>query len=283
MTKPLAVTLAYIDAQPASAAADLSRLSPIEAGKLIDSIPIRYAVRVLGFASSWSCSRILTGRTSTKTTNVLRELPFAKAVEILRLMESETREKVLKALPRRLKRNFEISLSYPDDTVGASMTIETLAFQPEQRVQDVLAEIRSNSHVQSDLIFVVSQEYELLGIVDPLTMLRSTDHQRLEDIMRNDLQSLSARSRLASITDNSTWDKFTLLPVLSRRNHLVGALSKTVVTEKLDIGTRHEPTISPSMTAEIAGAFIHTVAELATLLADGKPSRKPKSNLKATS
>jgi len=77
MTKPIAVTLAYIDTRPASAAADLCRLSPIEAGDFIDSIPVRYAVKTLGFASSWSCAKMLEGRAPTKATNILRELPFA--------------------------------------------------------------------------------------------------------------------------------------------------------------------------------------------------------------
>jgi len=198
-------------------------------------------------------------------------------------MVSDARDKVLETVPRRLRRVFEFSLSYPDDTVGASMTIETLAFQPEQIVQDVLSEIRSNLHVKGDLIFVVSQDHELLGAVDPLSILRSQGNQRLEDIMRRDIQSLSARSRLISIAEHEAWDTFTLLPVLSRRDHLVGAISKQVVVEKLDLVATHEPIKSPSMTSAIAGALVYSVVELATLMADGKTGNKPKSKSRVTS
>jgi Mg/Co/Ni transporter MgtE len=270
MPRPVSVTLAYIDTRPASAAADLSRLDPEDAGAFVDSIPVRYAVKVMGLVSSWSGASILARMSASKAVGILIETPFAKAVEILRLMETGARTRVLEDAPRRLKRDFEISLSYPEDTVGASMVIETFAFPPEQLVRDVLTEIRSTNAIQSDVVFVVSPEHELLGAVQLLALLRAEGGQKLENIMREDIQCLSARSRLLSVANLEGWDTLTLLPVLSRRNHLVGALSKKVVTEKLDMGNRGIPVASASISAAVASAFIYSGVECVKLLADSQ-------------
>lgn len=283
MPKPVSVTLAYIDTRPASAAADLSRLAPDDAGAFVDSIPVRYAVKVMGFVSSWSGAGILSKLSSSKAVSILSETPFAKATEILRLMATDARMRVLEDAPRRLKRDFEISLSYPEDTVGASMMVETFAFQPEQLVRDVLTEIRSTNAIQSDVVFVVSPEHELLGAVEPLALLRAESGQQLANIMREDVQSLSARSRLLSVANFEGWDTFTLLPVLSRRNHLVGALSKRVVTEKLDMGTSGAPVASASMTAAVASAFIYSGVAFVKLLADSQPRGRREPNTETAS
>lgn len=283
MSKPYAVTLAYIDAQPASAAADLSRLPPNDASELIDLIPVRYAVKIIELASSWSGAGMLMHLNTSKASSILCEIPSAKATEVLRLMAIEPREKIIRSAPRKLKRQFQISLSYPDDTVGALMVMEILSFQSETMVHDVLFEIRKNLKIKSDLVFVVSPKHELVGVVDALTLLRSNLDDQLADIMSCDVPSLSARSRLSTITDIDAWDKFDVLPVLSRRDYLLGSLSRSALADKTNVNIVSEPIESASLTAAVTSAFIYSAVEFAKMLADGGANTKPQKSHRGAS
>lgn len=268
------LTLAYIDTHPGSAAADLAALPAKEAAAFLASIPLRHVTRVIGFASSWAGAGMVQHLPVDTAAGVLRETAYAKAVEILRLMAPDIRETIVKATPRRLQRNFARSLSYPADTVGAAMTIETFAVRPDRLVTDVLSELRSNRRVEGDVVYVVSDAHALLGAADALDLIRAQTGAVMADVMTTDLVSLSARARLASIAGHEAWDVHSHLPVLSRRNHLVGHLSRREVSRRLDTLAPHDSGPGETLLGAIAGAFAHTGAEVARLLIVGDPSRR---------
>lgn len=274
MTKPSPVTLAYVDSQPSSAANDLSILPAGDAASFLETIPHRYAVSVLGFASSWSCAAILEHLPKTVGASMLRDLSFRKSVEILRLMPAERREEIIGATPRRLRRDYERSLSYPSDTVGAVMTIDALAVRPERTVNDVLNELRTNQNALADTVFVVSDDHRLVGAVTPLDLVRSMSTAAIGDVMDASVASISARSRVSSIVQLDAWDKFSVLPVLSRRDHLVGALRRQDIagdTEEFEFGDGDHTSIVGALLA----AFVHSGVEFSRLIAGSRPSRQP--------
>lgn len=269
-----AITLAYIDEHPGSAAADLAALNPNDAAAFLETTPLRYAVKVINFTSSWAGAAMLRHVSATTSAGVLREAPFAKAVEILRLLPSDHRDEVLKATPRRLQRDFELSLSYPGDTVGAAMAVETFAVRPDRLVQDILTELKSNQDVAGDVVFVVAEDHEFLGAVNVLDIIRAPNGATIAHIMSTNIATLSARSRLASVADLDAWDEYSHLPVLSRRDRLVGILSRRHLSQSLETVDPFDDRPSVSILGAVAGTFVYSGVEFAKLMADNKSPKR---------
>ena len=122
MAKNLPLTLAFLEQKPLAAGRELATMDAAEAAIFLDAIPTRFAAPTLSAMGAWSASRVLSKMSETSATAILSTIDYLDAAAILRNFSVSDRKRVVSELPKKLRRDFETSLAYPDSTVGAYMT-----------------------------------------------------------------------------------------------------------------------------------------------------------------
>lgn len=261
------LTIAFIERRPIAAARVLAAMEPSNAAALLDTLPTRFAARALSRSGLWSSSAIVARMAPASAAALLQELAYPDAATILRLAPATEREALLQALPQRLRRSFESSLAFPQDTVGAHMTTTVLALSPTHTVEDAILEISRLPQFDGDNLFVVDAERRLIGSVRIADLLRHRSRVALGEIMEREVASLPARARLSAIESREQWSRHLSLPVVNRQKQLLGALSRTSLRLGLKLGDTPPPRLNAMPGGQLIDAFAYSALELARLLA----------------
>jgi magnesium transporter len=270
-TEPL--SLAFIDRRPHAAARALSAMEAEDAAAFLEGIPTRFLSRALSHMSGWSAAGIVARMNADAAAAGLRGLRYQTAAAILRLMEPRARVPILEALPASTRRDFRTTLSFPADTVGAHMTAGILAQRRDHDVADARDQVRRATRADAGCLVVVDDDHRLAGLVSPVALLRWPGTTPLAEIMDTDVTALSARARLTTVTGLHDWDRYASLPVLSRRKHVIGVLSRTNLRDVLSVAEAGQAPASQGLPVSLADALVGVLAGLARLLEQASPPR----------
>lgn len=261
------LSLAFIEQKPIAAARALNALPVADAADYLESIPTRFAVRVLARIGAWPASRLIGAVSPTSGAAMLRSLPYLDSVAILRLMNSDDRRALLKQCPRRLRRDFESTMSYPTETVGGQMHIGIVALEQAHTIADAQEAVRAAVGVETDQVFVTDDDRNYLGSVSLCELLRQPADALLGNVMATDLPSLLARQTLLSAAPLEGWRRSHHLPVLGRQGHLIGSLSVIQLHAALTAGSGDssvEASVGP--VSALLAAYVGTANDLISTL-----------------
>ncbi len=281
MLKSAPLTIAFIENRPLAAARALAGLDPADAGALLEVIPARIAAHALTNVGEWPASLIIVCMDAASGAAALRELPYAQAAAMLRLIPPEPRDRLLDQTSEALRRDFETSLSFPEDTVGAHMTTGVITLTSDHTVSEAADLIRRSPDTATDVVFIVEDGRTMVGAVSVGMLLRSPGSITLGAVMDPNVPMLSARARLATIDDLDAWDERMVLPVMSRRKQIIGALSREHARKAAEDG-RSKPMGAPSsILGAMAEAFAISASGVGEMLAGvGAPTRPRKGGVR---
>ena len=166
------LTMAFIKKRPESAGRVLAAMRPAVAAAFLQSIPTRFAVEAVAHMNPRPASVLVTKMGVTSGAALVRDLSFAEASAILRQIDPAVRNQLLEELPRRLRRDFEMSLAFPTDTVGAHMTTAIVTLSENDKTSDALELIKQMEGDHADVILVVNDKHKLVGAVTVTKLLR---------------------------------------------------------------------------------------------------------------
>lgn len=252
--------LSFIDRQPDTAARALTAMEPAKARALLRDIPSRYASRVIARMGPTLACECLAGMEAERVAQVLRGLPYPAASGLLRLLPEGVREAALNELPRAVRRDLRATLNYPEDTVGAHMSPAILTQSAEQTVADARDQVRQTTRGDTGCVIIVDAERRLVGLVDPVVLLRHGGRTPLAEIMDRGVVPLSARARVTAIRHLDSWDRYLSLPVASRQGRVIGTLSRAVLRDAVPEGVPRRP--GDSLPIALADAFVGFLAGL---------------------
>ncbi len=265
------LTIAFIEKRPLSAARTLAAMEPDDAAAFLETIPARFAANAFSHMGAWPASALLAKMGAASGGAALRELDYPNATAILRLMSEDRRAQLLTELPEKLQRDFETSLSFPEDTVGAQMTTAIVAMARDHTIADAITQIRQSRKPKTDVVFVIDKARKLAGAASPAALLCYPSKTKLGDIMDANVVSLSARARLSAVSALEAWDDYTQLAVVSRQKQVIGALSRKTAQRGADHYALTDAENPTSIAASIASAFFMSGIGLAQLLGDVDP------------
>lgn len=253
---PRSLILSFIDRQPDTAARALTAMDADKARALLADIPARHASRVIARMGPWLACERLIGMPTETVAAVLRGLPYQTAAGLLRLMPAEVRDTVLGELPRPVRRDLRATLHYPADAVGAHMTPVMLTQTADQTVADAREHVRQATRLDPRCVVIIDEQRHLLGLVDPVLLLRYGGRTSLGEIMDSAVEPLSARARIAAVGQLDAWSRYLSLPVASRQGHVIGTLSLAALTEALSGGARPAGRLGDALPVALADAFV---------------------------
>lgn len=260
------LTMAFIKKRPESAGRVLAAMRPAVAAAFLQSIPTRFAVEAVAHMNPRPASVLVTKMGVTSGAALVRDLSFAEASAILRQIDPAVRNQLLEELPRRLRRDFEMSLAFPTDTVGAHMTTAIVTLSENDKTSDALELIKQMEGDHADVILVVNDKHKLVGAVTVTKLLRHPTHIPLADQLDTSCVTLSAHARLDTVASLDAWDDYNQLPVVSRRGEVIGTLSRKILSRPHLLEHEDQDSRMPSLAESMMDAFAASTAGLFDLL-----------------
>ncbi len=265
MFSPPELTIAYIKKRPESAGRVLAKMRPADAAAFLREIPTRFAVQAVANMNPRPASLVIQQMGVTSGGALLRDLDSAEASTILRQVNRAEREEYIKELPRRLRRNIEMSLTFPTSTVGAHMTTAITVLRETDKTSDALGLVKQAGRDSADHIFVVDDDRKLVGAVSVPTLLRRGTHTVLSELADTTCASVSPHARLEAIASLDAWHDYSCLPVVTRRGEVIGMIWRKALRRAGQSEIADTDAVSPSMAESMVDALGASVAGLVDL------------------
>ncbi len=239
-TDSLAALLLALDADSDDAIREVvEELHPADIGELLESLPPDNRYRVLA-----EIPRILIGETLMELPDSIRvdlvsEMAQADLVAAAQTLDTddiadlipdlpdEVIAQILSALDQQDRERLDAVLSFPEDTAGGLMNVDTVTVRENLSLEVVLHYLRGRGELPDDTnkLFVVDRKDHLVGNLYISKLLTTDPRQRVGAVMDREPVKFDAL-----ITDNevaAAFERYNLIsaPVVDSENHLLGRIT----------------------------------------------------------
>lgn len=178
--------------------------------------------------------------------DILGDLPDDVYREVLRSMDEQNRQRVLKAL------------SYPEDTAGGLMNTDTVTVRPDVSVEVVLRYLRLRGDLPdaTDALFVVDTDDQFMGTVSLSDLVTSQPEELIEDLIDDEALRIPVDMRDTDVAQLFERRDLVSAAVISEDGKLLGRITiddvVDVIREEADSSLKsmaglgeHEETFGP--------------------------------------
>jgi len=163
-------------------------------------------------------------------------------------------------------------LRYPDETAGGRMTTDFLVLGPEDSADSAIQYLRSTGW-ETDIpyyLFVVNKNKELLGVTGLRELVCADPEQNIKDIMNTQVVSMAAMEDQEEAAVVMKHYDLSALPVLNKKNQLVGVISHDDILDVLVDETTEDiyrlASVSDTALEPESGLFLQLKGRLPWLL-----------------
>ena len=269
------LALAFLQSQPAAAAAILEQQPPAQVAEFLGGLPHTYAALVLAKMLPQHTARLCRILQPTTAAGMLSEMDTSLIAAIMRHCGDDLSRRLLEMLPDKTRLASRLLLNYSEDAVGAWMSVNVSTLPDDSNVESALARIaQEQSAIDIGMSLVIDRDRYLRGTVNHAELLRAPPETAVSSVMRRTEQSISARTALKSALDNPLWAQQDSIPVTNRNHKLVGVLRHLDLRIGLEqISTSIMPTPGADPIAGFFDAYGNSLLVLFTTLNDIARSR----------
>lgn len=197
-------------------------------------LPKEDAAQVFAYFESDTQEYLIRAFSDRELKEVLDELYIDDTVDIIEEMPASVVRRILAVAPHDMRSDINQILQYPDDTAGSIMTTEFIGLKRDMTVEEAFTRIRRTG-IDKETIYtcyVTESDRTLVGMVTAKTLLLSDSDALIEEIMEDNVISVSTHEDQE--TTAQLFDKydFLALPVVDTENRLVGIIT---VDDAIDV------------------------------------------------
>ncbi len=165
--------------------------------------------------------------TDKELKDVVDELYFDDAVDIIEEMPSNVVKRILKHIAPEDRQIINKLLQYPDDSAGSMMTTEFIDLKENMTVEEALDKIKKIG-VDSETVYncyVLSTTRKIVGVITLEKLLLSDLNETISEIMDRSIIKISTmedQENVANMFDK--YDEYAL-PVVDKEDRLVGIIT----------------------------------------------------------
>jgi len=147
--------------------------------------------------------------------DILAEMPQPVIQELLLTMEHQDRERLRSVL------------SYPEDSAGGLMDLETVMVRADVSLDVVLRYLRRRGKIPTatDTLFVVDRENKFLGLLPLTRLLTEEPSQLVINVMQSDVDGIPAETKANEVANLFERRDWITAPVVDAENHLLGRIT----------------------------------------------------------
>lgn len=227
---------------------------PIEAARVMDSLPAFERIQVLQSVSAQEAANVLRYLNRFAATECLKQWPDQQlssllglvepqfAARLFRGLETEVCHRILSNCEEVIARPIKRMLKYPEDSAGALMDPNVFSVEADMTVLKALELIRRSHSSVEDYIYVVDRRDVLTGVTSLRTLLEASPDETLDRIKHSPVAKIMAQSNRSRLAEHEGWARFHAMPVVDRSNILLGVIGSNTLFEIEGRKTRQKET-----------------------------------------
>ena len=155
------------------------------------------------------------------------------AVEILEALPEKTAHRIIKKLSPETKSQIEVSFRYSEDQVGRYANQDVYTLDEQEKVSDILAELKGGENtLDSNSFIVVEEDNHYLGEVSLNELLNATHQKTIAELVHANDNLLSAEHSLLEASNKVKESQKNYLPVIAENGQFIGVFS---IQDALDV------------------------------------------------
>ena len=139
-------------------------------------------------------------------------------------MDRQKRLDVLLNLPEKISESLEIYLQYPENTVGASMTLDVITIFDDQTTKEALKLLKRQPNYITFHIPVINREHNFVGLTDIRQIMLAKPGSFVSSVTQSGIGQLSPNSTLEAVLPHPDWRFYQYLPVVNEKGGLLGII-----------------------------------------------------------
>ena len=159
--------------------------------------------------------------------NAIEDLDIDDLADFVQSLPDKVTAEVLTSLDSQRRSRLEAVLSYPEDSAGGLMNIDTITVRPEVTLEVVLRYLQRLGELpgNTDNLIVTTRDNRYIGVL-PLTILLTSDPQSyVIDVMDREIEAIPAETEDDSVA--RIFEDYDLLsaPVVDEQMRLLGRIT----------------------------------------------------------
>ncbi|MGD2186932.1 MAG: magnesium transporter [Desulfobacterales bacterium] len=203
--------------------------------RLIELIGPEKSAELISKISGLGSTTIIEQLPSTQFIQIVKEMSDDQQVNLLRKIGAENAEAILEEIKPQKAKKIRKLMSYAENTAGALMITEYLAYASHQQIEAILDDLRRHGEKYSDYdiqyAYVVSDTDKLVGVLRLYDLLMTAKHRPVSEVMVKDPLSVSVNAPLRELRDFFRQHNFLGVPVIDDLGNLVGVVRSSSVRE----------------------------------------------------
>lgn len=159
--------------------------------------------------------------------DMVSEMDTDDAVDILEDLSENLTEQVLRRLDEQNRSQIKEALSYPEDTAGGLMNIDTIMIRPRVSVEVVLRYLRIRGQLpeNTDTLYVVDSSDVLIGGVSLSDIITCNPESPINDLIDKDIFTIPVEMEAAEVAQIFKRHDLVTAPVVGEDGALLGRIT----------------------------------------------------------
>ena len=220
--------------EPADIGEIFEEIRPEQVRVLFRLLPKELAAEVFVEMDPERQEYLINSFSDTELRAMLDELYYDDTADLIEEMPANVVKRILSTASPDMRKTVNELLKYPEDSAGSIMTTEFVRLKKNFSVEESLAFIRRVG-IDKETIYtcyVTDDKNHLIGIVTAKDLLLAPLHTEVEDIMIENVISVSTMDDQEEIARMFSKYDFIALPVTDNENRLVGIIT---VDDAIDV------------------------------------------------
>lgn len=214
----------YFERDIVVASHNLEMMDEDEATAVLKALPVSLAVQAVKHLQVGYAASLLKSAEPELFGSIAASLDPQFAAHIFMHLPDETRESLLGYVPDKMKRQIREFLTYPEDSIGRTMSTEILSFYEDTLVSDAIEKIRSlaKKRFPASYVYVIDDDDHLVGVMNMRDLMLASPEEPVENVMRKDVFSIHCFTGREEAANELSRRRYFAAPVVDSQNHILG-------------------------------------------------------------
>ncbi|MFC1750536.1 magnesium transporter [Pseudomonadota bacterium] len=217
----------------------VNELYPAEIAHLLESLPHNERELVWELVDSDKDGDVLTYVNDDVRAKLIHQMGTEELVAAAEGLETDDLADILQDLPDMVihevlqsmgaqdRMRLEAVLSFPEDTAGGLMNLDTITVRPNVTLDVVLRYLRLRGDIPeaTDALIVVNREDQFIGLLSIAKLLTSDPSQRVGKVMEKNVEAIPATMPETEVAGIFEHRDLISAPVVDEEGHLLGRIT----------------------------------------------------------
>jgi magnesium transporter len=239
-TTLLNLTQLFFERNLDAAAQILESMTEEEAIEVLKSLPAPLAVQVVKVLQIGYAATLLRDSDEAFLVEMITHLDPQFLASILMRLPKESRERMSQHISGKLKVQVSELLDYPEGSIGRTMTVDFVALNHDNRVEEAIEKIRllAKRRFPFSYVYVIDDDSRLVGVLNMRDLMLAAPDKTLLEISRKDLFALHCFTDSQEAAAELAKRRFFAAPVVDSENRILGIIK----AERMIHGVQEETT-----------------------------------------